>query len=144
MPEPLIEIVETVTPEVVEAMRRLLPQLSSSAALLTAEDLAEIVDGPATLLLLARVDGAIVGSLTLVLFRLPTGLRAWIEDVVVDDAARGHGVGAAINRAAIVLAAERGSRTVDLTSRPSREAANRLYRRLGFVARETNVYRYSG
>ena len=84
----------------------------------------------------------VVGSLTLVVFRLPTGVRAWIEDVVVDDSARGHGVGAALNRAAIAHAFERGSRTIDLTSRPAREAANRLYQRLGFVARDTNVYRY--
>ena len=78
------------------------------------------------------------------MFRLPTGVRAWIEDVVVDEAARGHGVGAVLNEAAIAGAADRGARTLDLTSRPSREAANRLYQRLGFVPRETNVYRYGG
>ncbi len=77
-------------------------------------------------------------------FRIPTGLRAWIEDVVVDGAARGQGVGEELNRFAVDLAAERGARTVDLTSRPSREAANRLYRRLGFEPRDTNVYRYQG
>ena len=102
----------------------------------------------ATLLLVAVDDeragaDAIVGSLTLVLFRIPTGLRAWIEDVVVDGTARGTGVGEALNRRALALAAERGARTVDLTSRPSREAANRLYARLGFERRETNVYRHS-
>jgi ribosomal protein S18 acetylase RimI-like enzyme len=85
--------------------------------------------------------GAIVGSMTLVLFRIPTGMRAWIEDVVVDAEARGAGVGAALNRRALQIAADRGARTVDLTSRPSREAANRLYRRLGFEPRSTNVYR---
>jgi ribosomal protein S18 acetylase RimI-like enzyme len=79
-----------------------------------------------------------------VVFRIPTGVRAWIEDVVVDDAARGKGVGEALNRAALELAGRLGARTVDLTSRPSREAANRLYQRLGFVARDTNVYRHSG
>ncbi len=92
-------------------------------------------------MLVARVDDAIVGSLTLVVFRIPTGMRAWIEDVVVDEAARGHGVGEALNREALRIARERGAITVDLTSRPSREAANRLYRRLGFIERETNVYR---
>ena len=70
-------------------------------------------------------------------------MRAWIEDVVVDEAARGRGVGEALNRKALELAKESGARTVDLTSRPSREAANRLYKRLGFKPRETNVYRYS-
>ena len=104
----------------------------------------EIVSGDATVFFAARVDGRIVGSLTLVVFRIPTGVRAWIEDVVVDDAARGAGVGEALNRAAVDEAHRRGARTVDLTSRPSREAANRLYQRMGFVARDTTVYRWSG
>ena len=87
--------------------------------------------------------GQIVGSLTLALFRIPTGLRAWIEDVVVDEAARGQGIGSALNHAALERARQEGAKTVDLTSRPTREAANRLYQRLGFVPRETNVYRFS-
>lgn len=143
MADTTIEIATEATPEVVEAMVRLLPQLSSSAPPPTAVEIGEIVGSPATLLLLARVGGRIVGSLTLALFRLPSGMRAWIEDVVVDGSARGHGVGEALNRAALEAARQRGARTVDLTSRPSREAANRLYQRLGFVARDTNVYRYS-
>lgn len=143
MADTTIEIATEATHEVVEAMVRLLPQLSSSAPPPTAADIGEIVGSPATLLLLARVGGQIVGSLTLALFRLPSGMRAWIEDVVVDGSARGHGVGEALNRAALEAARHRGARTVDLTSRASREAANRLYQRLGFVARETNVYRYS-
>ena len=142
MDEPVIEIARQVDDELVEAMARLIPQLSRSSPAPGPEPLTAIVDGDATTLLLARVGGRIVGSLTLVVFPIPTGLRAWIEDVVVDDDARGHGVGAALNRSALELAAELGAKTVDLTSRPSREAANRLYRRLGFVARETNVYRY--
>jgi ribosomal protein S18 acetylase RimI-like enzyme len=92
--------------------------------------------------LLAKVDGVIVGSLTLVIFHIPTGIRAWIEDVVVDVDARGKGVGEALNKFALAEAKRQGATTVDLTSRPSREAANRLYQRLGFKARETNVYRY--
>jgi ribosomal protein S18 acetylase RimI-like enzyme len=84
-----------------------------------------------------------VGSLTLATFPIPTGVRAWIEDVVVDSGARGHGVGEALNRAAIDEARSRGAITVELTSRPSRESANRLYLRLGFEPRETNVYRYT-
>ena len=142
MPETTVEIATEVTDEVLEAMTRLLPQLSSSAPPLTGAALTELVDSPATLLLLARVDGRIVGSLTLVLFRLPTGRRAWIEDVVVDEAVRGAGVGSALNLAALAEAKRFGARTVDLTSRPSREAANRLYQRLGFELRTTNVYRY--
>jgi ribosomal protein S18 acetylase RimI-like enzyme len=85
----------------------------------------------------------VVGMLTLVMFPIPTGLRAWIEDVVVDESARGQGVGAALTREAIRLAQAKGVRTVDLTSRPSREAANRLYERLGFELRDTKAYRYA-
>jgi ribosomal protein S18 acetylase RimI-like enzyme len=140
---PVIETVEQVTPELVEAMAQLIPQLSRSAPPLSETELAEMTAAPSTVLFVARVDGRIVGCLTLVLFRIPTGLRAMIEDVVVDGEARGAGVGEALSRAAIEEAERRGARTLDLTSRPSREAANRLYQRLGFVARETTVYRYS-
>ena len=87
--------------------------------------------------------GTIVGSLTLAVFRVPTGVRAWVEDVVVDGAQRGAGIGAALVQAALRLAEEAGARTVDLTSRPDRQAANRLYLRLGFEQRQTNVYRYA-
>lgn len=139
-----VEVAREVTPELCEAMARLVPQLSSSAPPPTAEDVAAVVGHQATTLLVARDgDGRIVGALTLVVFPIPTGVRAWIEDVVVDEAARGRGVGEALNRTALRLAAQAGARTVDLTSRPSREAANRLYRRIGFVPRDTNVYRIS-
>lgn len=140
-----IEIVEcdVVTDEVVEAFERLVPQLSSSNPPPSRERLDEITASPATVLFLARDQGEIVGSLTLALFRIPTGLRAWIEDVVVDGGARGKGVGEALNRAAIERARGAGAVSIDLTSRPSREAANRLYQRIGFVARDTNVYRYT-
>ncbi|MGI8938682.1 MAG: GNAT family N-acetyltransferase [Iamia sp.] len=121
---------------------RLTPQLSRSAPAPDATVLTEIVTSPACHLLLAEAEGEVLGSLTLVVFRIPTGQRAWIEDVVVDGDARGRGVGEALNRFALDLAATLGCRTVDLTSRPTREAANRLYQRLGFVARDTNVYRY--
>src|SRR5947209_9925751 len=129
--------------ELVDAFTRLTPQLSRSNPPPTRSELDEIVRSEASRLLVARDDtGTIVGSLTLVLFRIPTAVRAWIEDVVVDEAARGRGVGEALNREALRIAKEYGARTVDLTSRPSREAANRLYQRIGFKARETNVYRY--
>lgn len=137
-----VEIVRSVDDELVAAFGRLIPQLSSSNPAPSRDELAEIVGSEATVLFVARVDGSIVGSLTLALFRIPTGMRAWIEDVVVDSGARGHGVGEVLNTAALDEARRRGAVTVDLTSRPSREAANRLYRRLGFVARETNVYRF--
>lgn len=140
----MIEVREAkeVTPDLVAAFERLTPQLSSSSPAPTSGELAEIVASDATVLLVAVDAEVIVGSMTLVLFRIPTGMRAWIEDVVVDGEARGKGVGAALNRRALEIAANRGARTVDLTSRPSREAANRLYQRLGFEPRSTNVYRY--
>ena len=133
-----------VSPELVATFERLLPQLSRSSPAPGAGELAAIIASPATHLLVATEDGspAVLGSLTLVVFRIPTGLRAWIEDVVVDADARGKGVGEALNRHAIDIAAEQGARSVDLTSRPSRKAANRLYQRLGFEPRDTNVYRY--
>ncbi len=138
----IAEVIE-VTDELVEAFDRLVPQLSRSNPPPSREALRLIVESPASHLLVARDEsGHIVGSLTLVVFAIPTGLRAWIEDVVVDETARGAGVGAELNRFAIDEARRLGARTVDLTSRPSREAANRLYRGLGFVPRETNVYRY--
>ena len=141
----IIEAVE-VTPELVAAFERLIPQLSSSNPAPTETELAAICESEASVWLIAvdrESDDRVLGSLTLAWFRIPTGVRAWIEDVVVDEEARGHGVGELLNRAALDRARELGAKTVDLTSRPSREAANRLYQRIGFVARDTNVYRYS-
>jgi len=137
----IIEIAAEVTDELVQAFAHLVPQLSKSSPPPTAAELREMVRADASDVVIARLDGAIVGTLTLVTFRIPTGVRAWIEDVVVDDGARGHGVGAQLNEFALELARQKGAKTVDLTSRPSREAANRLYQRLGFVLRESNVYR---
>lgn len=131
-------------PEVVDAVGRLLPLLSRSAPAPTASEVDEIASSPATTLFVARDgrDGPIVGTLTLAMFRIPTGIRAWIEDVIVSEEVRGRGCGEQLTRAALDAARAAGARTVELTSRPSREAANRLYRRLGFVARDTNVYRF--
>lgn len=143
--EIVVEEATSVTPELVAAFRQLTPQLSRTAPAPGGAELAEMVRSPATILLMARdPEKGLVGSLTLVLFRIPTGLRAWIEDVVTDEAARGRGVAEILCREALNRASAAGARTVDLTSRPSREAANRLYRRLGFVMRDTNVYRWSG
>jgi ribosomal protein S18 acetylase RimI-like enzyme len=138
-----IEVLDEVSDEVVEAFGQLLPQLSSSAKPPDAGALAAIVASPAVTVLIARSDGRIAGSLTLAIFPIPTGLRAWIEDVVVDDSARGQGVGALLTQEALRLAHEAGARTVDLTTRPSREAAGRLYERAGFQQRETRLYRYA-
>jgi ribosomal protein S18 acetylase RimI-like enzyme len=138
--------VTQVSEALISALARLVPQLSSSSPPPTEAELHEIVSSSGSVLLVATDpadDDKIVGTLTLALFRIPTGLRAWIEDVVVDAEYRRMGIGSALTRAALEQARAAGARTVDLTSRPSREAANRLYRQLGFVQRETNVYRYT-
>ncbi len=136
-----VEIADEATQELLEGLNELLPQLSTNAAPLTTADVEALVASPVTVLFVARDEGRIVGSLTLVVFAIPTGLRAWIEDVVVDGSARGAGVGEALTNAAIEESRRRHVRSIDLTTRPSREAANRLYARLGFELRETNVYR---
>ncbi len=143
MTEQRVEIREAteVDDALVAAMARLIPQLSSSNPAPDRVALSVIVESDSSILLLAEEQGEVLGAMTLVVFRIPTGVRAWIEDVVVDEAARGRGVGEALNRVAIQRARDAGARTVDLTSRPSREAANRLYGRLGFKLRDTNVYR---
>lgn len=137
-----IERVRQADEELVEAFRRLLPQLTRGRTPPGLAELMEVVAAPGTSVLVARDDGGrIVGSLTLLCQRIPSGLRAWIDDVVVDEAARGQGIGEALTREAIRLAQLAGAPAVGLTSRPEREAANRLYLRLGFERRETNVYR---
>lgn len=132
-----------VTDEMVEMWRKLMPQLSSSSPLPTREQLEAIVNSKSVILFMARENGKLVGSLSLAYFRVPTGTRGWIEDVVVDESMRGRGIGEALTRSALAKARELGIRTVDLTSRPSREAANRLYQRVGFQQRSTNIYRYT-
>jgi ribosomal protein S18 acetylase RimI-like enzyme len=138
-----IEAVTEVTPELMEGMARLIPQLSPSATIPTAEEMRQILASPVVTLLVARTDGALSGMLTLVVFRVATGMRGIIEDVVVDERYRGHGIAEQLTREALARAGAAGLRTVNLTSRPSREAANRLYERMGFERRETNAYVYS-
>ena len=151
-----VELIEQSSPELVAAMERLIPQLSRSAKPLTAEQTQALVDQYSVYLFVFRTDkpvtaadgneveaGTILGMLSLATFAIPTGVRAWVEDVVVDAGTRGMGAGQQLVEAAVAHAQKIGARTVDLTSRPSREAANRLYRRCGFELRETNVYRYA-
>lgn len=137
-----VEIATTLTPAIVDAVDKLVPQLSRSNPPPTEAELGAVVGSEATDLFIALSDdGTIVGMSTLVTFRIPTGLRAWIEDVVVDEAARGSGVGKTLTQAMLNRARDLGCVTVDLTSRPSREAANQLYIKAGFTLRETNTYR---
>ena len=156
-----VKEIQEVTPALVEAMANLLPQLSSSANALSEQEIADFLSQPDVFLFAFLSDedenapneggdtlegpddaGQILGMLTLATFTIPTGKRAWVEDVVVDAAARGQGAGQALIEAAIEKAKKVGAVSVDLTSRPTREAANRLYVRAGFEPRVTNVYRY--
>jgi ribosomal protein S18 acetylase RimI-like enzyme len=136
-----VEAAALVDDDLCAAVDRLVPQLSRSSPPPSRAVLERIVTDDATTLFVARNDVGIVGMLTLATFQIPTGVRAWIEDVVVDTDARGSGVAAALVQAALERSAELGARTLDLTSRPDRAAANRLYVRMGFETRQTNVYR---
>ncbi len=143
----MIEVKEIteMSQKVCDAFARLVPQLSSSASIPTYAEIDDLINSKAGIVLAATdtddPNAEILGMMTLVVFRIPTGIRAWIEDVVVDGNARGKGIGEKLVRAAVERAKQEGAKTVDLTSRPSREAANRLYRRCGFETRETNIYR---
>ena len=133
------------TEELVRAFARLIPQLSTTAVPPDRQILSNIISAPGNTVLVAKDSsngGQIVGTLTLVMFRIPTAMRAWIEDVVVDADARGQGVGEALTKEAMRIAQSKGARTIDLTSRREREAAHRLYEKVGFAVRDTNVYRY--
>ncbi|MBF6333194.1 GNAT family N-acetyltransferase [Nocardia transvalensis] len=138
-----IEVVAQASEEALAALANLLPQLSATASPLTRQRLEAVVTGLCTQLLVGRIGGSIVGALTLVMYTIPTGLRARIEDVVVDQTARGQGAGKALIIAALGIAKQRGARTVDLTSTPSKIVANHLYRDLGFTPRESTTYRMS-
>jgi ribosomal protein S18 acetylase RimI-like enzyme len=134
-----------VTPELLAACQRLIPQLSPTAPLPTPADLTALLTAPGVVQLAAvHVDFGlqIIGLATLILYRVPTGLRGYIEDVIVDEQARGRGIGEALTQACLDHAKAAGAPQVGLTSSPQRQAANRLYQRMGFELRHTNVYRY--
>jgi len=137
-----VEVIRETNQELVDAFNRLLPQLSSTARLLDYEAVDRVVTCDTNTVLVARTPDAIVGTLTVVLLPLSSGLRARVEDVVVDSAARGQGIAGLLTQEALRLAREAGAEAVDLTSRPERAAANRMYARLGFKARQSTVYRF--
>ena len=138
-----IEIVTDATDELYEAFQRLVPQLTTNNPPPSLDDLTALVRDASSTLLVARNDGGeIVGALTLVVYRVPTGIRSIFEDVIVDISARGQGVGEALMKRGIEVAREKGASNISLTSNPMREAANRLYLRMGFKKRETNAYQY--
>ncbi|MFJ7312973.1 GNAT family N-acetyltransferase [Pseudomonas sp. NPDC098747] len=140
----IVEVVQETDPMLLRSLNELLPQLSKNAQAMTMENLKQIVNSECSNLLVVRTagGGSILGALTLIHFRIPTGVRAWIEDVVVDASARGQGVGKALIEAAIEKSHNLGAKTLDLTSNPDRESAHRLYERVGFSVRTTKVYRH--
>jgi ribosomal protein S18 acetylase RimI-like enzyme len=146
VPDVTIEVLRELDEPTYLAIRELLPQLRTQAIESVYEpthaELAEVVGSPSTHLLLARSGGEVLGILTLVMVRLPSARVAHIEDVVVHERSRGQGVGSLLITEALAMAKDGGATHVDLTSRPRRTAANRLYQSLGFQARDTNVYRF--
>jgi ribosomal protein S18 acetylase RimI-like enzyme len=127
---------------VLTSVNRLLPQLSKSAKPIDGTQLKRLAESECTRLYFAKEGTEVLGMLSLVVFPIPTGIKAWVEDVVVDEKARGKGVGKALMNKALAEAGNLGTKSIDLTSRPSREVANKLYRAIGYQKRETNVYRY--
>ena len=136
-----LEIVNKADEELYEAFQRLVPQLTNNNPTPSLNDLADLVRDTSSTLIIARNDnGDIVGALTLAVYRVPTGIRSVIEDVIVDISTRGEGVGEALMLRGIELAREKGAGNISLTSNPMRVAANKLYLRVGFTKRETNAY----
>ena len=136
-----IDIVTQADEELYNAFQRLVPQLTKNNPPPSLNDLAALVRDSSSTLMIARKDsGEIVGALTLTVYRVPTGIRSIIEDVIVDNSARGQGIGEALMKRAIEVAREKGASNISLTSNPMRESANRLYLRMGFKKRETNAY----
>jgi ribosomal protein S18 acetylase RimI-like enzyme len=138
-----IEVATEGTNELVDAFRRLIPQLTKNNPPPSLDQIAALIKSESSTLLIARAgDSSIVGALSLTVYRVPTGIRSIIEDVIVDESARGEGIGEALMRRAVDLAMEKGAAQITLTSNPKRDAANRLYLRMGFKRRETNSYIY--
>ncbi|TME96293.1 MAG: GNAT family N-acetyltransferase, partial [Chloroflexi bacterium] len=129
------------TQELLDALTALLPQLNPRLEPLSMERLSRVIGDRATTLLLVRDDGGIVGAAAVLVYATPAFVKARIEDVVVDESSRGKGVGEALVRRCIEVARERGAEIVELQSARWREVANRLYPRLGFQLRESNLYR---
>ncbi len=139
-----IEQVETASKEMVEALNRLMPQLTTNAVHYDQGMLEGLLSAPGTSLFAGRDEtGKICGTYTLCETVSPTGTKMWLEDVVVDEACRGRGYGQQMIEHAVATSRAKGAKSLNLTSKPQREAANRLYRRCGFVLRDTNVYRYT-
>ena len=142
MAEIVVETVRSITPELVAAFERLIPQSHPTLPTPTVAELDQVVESPATTLLVARdpESAEVIGTATVVLYRTPSRMHARLENVVVDEPARGRGAGAALTSEAVRLAQDRGASVIELNTNPRREVANRLYQRLGFERHYTNNY----
>lgn len=141
-----IEIVSKNTSEISKTLEKLIPQLDPTVPIPSKDDLTQIISSSSIYLYIARdpaLNNQIVGTLTLVLYRSPTGLHAHFEDLVVDQNSREKRIGTTLLKTALKKAREKGAAFIDLTSRPSRKTANQLYKRIGFTRRKTNLYRYA-
>ena len=136
-----INRITQVNENVTRAFSKLVPQLTGRKEYPSLEELERMIRSENTHLFVATEGDEVMGTLTLVFYQIPSGLKAWIEDVIVNESFRGKGVATALLCHALHIARDKGARKVDLTSAPSRGAANRLYQKLGFEQRETNVYR---
>lgn len=140
-----IEQVTLITEEIYEAFQRLIPQLTSTALSPSKDELDALVKSDSSILLIARYpneNSPIIGTGCLIIYRVPTGAKGIIEDVIVDESTRSHGIGESLIRRMLDFAQAKGAKGVTLTSNAKRISANRLYQRIGFVRRETNVYFY--
>ncbi len=137
-----IERISQVDENTVEIFKRLMPQLTGKDEYPSLEELQRVIQSDERFLFFATEGEEVIGTLTLVFYQLPSGLKAWIEDVIVDEHARGKGVATALLKHALQVARDKGALKADLTSMPWRIAANRLYQKMGFEKRESNMYRY--
>ncbi len=138
-----IEVAKQASPALLRAVTSLLPQLTSSGRSMTAAELNTMITTPAATLLIAKDEEKIVGMISLAVVQMPTGLRSYLEDLVIDASYRRRGAATILLHAAIDVARNAGARTLDMTSRPSRTGAILLYERLGFRRRDTNAFRYT-
>jgi GNAT superfamily N-acetyltransferase len=140
-----IEAVREATTEVEEALARLLPQLNPTLPVPTMERLQALMADPAVTVLIARDGDEIIGTATVIVYTTPFWIKARLDEVVVDQSVRGKGVGEAIVQACLDVARERGAQVAELQSGrgPARDVANRLYRRMGFQLRDSNLYRFT-
>jgi GNAT superfamily N-acetyltransferase len=138
-----IEEVGEMSAEILEALQRLLPQLNPRLPLPTAERLQRIIDDPDVTLVVARDGGRISGTTTVIVYTTPYWIKARLDEVVVDAEARGKGVGEAMVRYCLEVGRRKGAQVVELQSgrAEQRAAAHRLYKRIGFEVRDSDIFR---